>query len=467
MLLTIATTISPATDLGFLLHKNPGRVDPQEVPLSFGVGRVFWPEVSDRRCMAALHVAVEPVDRSERQRGRGGEVAYVTDLPYAAGSYLPSAIQRAFGTAIAGRCDNRPQLAASAIPLEIEVTPVACRNALTPGELFGPLGWAVEDIPLPLDPAHPAWGSIHHRIRLTGEMRLSQALRHLCVLLPVLDGRKHYFVGEAEVDKLLRLGEGWLKDHPESRVIGRRYVGFRHLAQAVERAQDIADAPQEVDGAPHERPAVLQELRIAAVAERLAQAGARRVADLGCGEGDLITALLADARFDKVIGVDPSPQALAKAARHLHLDRMGEPARARVELLQGAATYPDSRLAACDAAALLEVVEHIDPWRLQALEAAVFDIMRPRTVVVTTPNREWNALIPALEDGKLRHRDHRFEWTRQEFHDWATSVCAHHGYQFEWFAVGAECAGLGPATQGATFTQAGTRQAGTPQVGHG
>ena len=340
MLLTVTTTAPPATDLGHLLHKNPGRPDPQEVELPFGRGFVFWPEVSDARCTAALHVAVGPAGAAE-ERGRG--VAHVSDLPHAAGSYLPAAIQRAFGTAIAGRCASRPDLAASAIPLVLEATPVACRGALSPSALFGPLGWTVEDIPVPLDPAHPEWGAIHHRIRLAGVARLSDALRHVCVLLAVLDGRRHYFVGDAEVDKLLRLGDGWLMGHPEARYIARRFVGFRRLAKAAGLALDSGGVP-DGDGPPHERPGPLQAARIACVAGRLARAGARRVADIGCGEGALVAALLADARFDRVIGVDPSPAALALAASRLRTDRMQELARARVELIQGAATYPDSRL---------------------------------------------------------------------------------------------------------------------------
>ena len=257
------------------------------------------------------------------------------------------------------------------------------------------------------------------------------------------------------MDKLLRLGDGWLNDHPERDRIVRRYLKFGHLVRsAIGQVAGTPDGDGLLQaGEPHVRPTSLQEARIEAAVNRLAEAGARRVADLGCGEGDLVAAILDDRRFDGVIGVDPSPTALQKAAKRLRLDGMQLARQSRVTLVQGAATYPDSRLSSCDVYAMLEVIEHIDPWRLPAMEEVVFGSGGPRTVVLTTPNREWNATIPSLADGSLRHGDHRFEFTRQECLNWADGVASRRGHRHEWFGVGGEMPGVGPATQGLVFTR--------------
>lgn len=481
MLLTIATTLGPdASDLGRLLHKHPGRL--QEVELAFGRAVVFYPEATEARCEAALHVEVGDVDRAKDRRGRGAvDSGYVSDRSYAAGSYLPSAVMRAFGTALSGRCDSRPELAASDIPLDIVVTPVSCRSRATATDLFSPLGWEVEETALPLDPAFPEWGDApHRRIRLGGSARLSDALRHLCLLLPVLDGQKHYFVSEDDVGKLMRLGDGWLDAHPLRDLILRRYL--RHSRQLVAAAEtalaegraaqheedqgetdpsgDLAaeEAATAADGTPDApSPPVaegrmgLQEARVAAAVHQLELAGARRVVDLGCGEGDLVLALAANPAFREIVGVEPSPFGLERASRRL--ERLPEAWRSKVRLIQGAATYPDTRLAGFDAFALLEVVEHIDPWRLPLLEEAVFGDDGPRTVVLTTPNRDYNALFPGLGCGRLRHGDHRFEWSRGELVAWAEGIVDRRSYAFDTFSVGPLVDGVGAPTQGVVFSR--------------
>ncbi len=193
MILTLTTTASPATDLGFLLHKHPDRVHTFE--LSFGLARVFYPEASAARCTAALMLEVDPV---ALVRGRGmTETQYVNDRPYAASSFLSVAISRVFGSALGGRCRDRPELAATAIPLEIELAALPCRG----GErflrqLFEPLGYQVEARSLPLDETFPQWGaSAYFDVRLTATARLADALSHLYVLVPVLDAEKHYWLG--------------------------------------------------------------------------------------------------------------------------------------------------------------------------------------------------------------------------------------------------------------------------------
>jgi 3' terminal RNA ribose 2'-O-methyltransferase Hen1 len=176
------------------------------------------------------------------------------------------------------------------------------------------------------------------------------------------------------------------------------------------------------------------------------------VVDLGCGNGKLLAGLIAERQFAEIVGADVSHRALEAAARRLRLDRMPSAQRARVHLMQTALTYRDRRLAGFDAAAVVEVIEHLDPMRLAGFTRVLFGATRPRTVVVTTPNREYNALFDGLPPGAVRHRDHRFEWSRDEFRAWSGGAAAVHGYEVRHVPVGPEDAELGPPTQMAVFT---------------
>jgi len=469
MFLTISSSAPPATDLGFLLHKHPGRVQAFELPV--GVAHVFYPEATEQRCTAALLLEVDYVGLVRGKRFGGADAfslgQYVNDRPYAASSMVAVALSRVFRTAMAGRCDARPELAERALPLEVHIPALPCRGGAALAErLFAPLGWSVAATPVPADPEVPRWGDSRYvDLRLSGELRLASALHHLYVLLPVLDDAKHYWFGNDEVDKLIRAGEGWLQTHPERDVITRRYLAHRRslVTTAVGRlaelddtaAEALDDAVGDLDPAePPEPPQPLAELRRAAVLAELQAAGATRVVDLGCGEGALLRALTDDARYTKIVGVDVSARALQIAARRLHLDTMPDRQRSRIELLQSSLTYRDDRLAGFDAVVLMEVIEHLDPPRLGALERTVLGHARPTTVVVTTPNVEHNVRYPGLRPGSMRHRDHRFEWTRQEFRTWADAAAAAHGYTVRAAPVGPDDPEVGPSTQMAVFTRA-------------
>ena len=262
MLLTISTRHAPATDLGYLLHKNPDRVHRAE--LSFGDVFVVFPEAAEDVCTAALLVEVDSVGlvRNRHQSRHAPSLFdYVSDRPYTANSYVSAAIGKMFGTAMGGRSKERPELAEQAIPLEIAIPVLACRGAGNILEqLFGPLGWQVRAEPIAMDPAHPQWGDSPYRsVVLTGELRLKDALEHLYVLLPVLDGSKHYWVNADEIDRLLRRGGAWVANHPERDLIARRYMrrdrkltsdALARLAELDESASvaseepDLADDPE-------------------------------------------------------------------------------------------------------------------------------------------------------------------------------------------------------------------------------
>ena len=459
MLLTITTTHRPATDLGFLLMKNPANVHTATLP--FGTATLFYPEASEERCTAAITLDVDTIDLV---RGKARlEDQYVNDRPYAASSLLSVALGRLLNTAMGGRSKDRQELADTAIPLEVVVTPLPARGGVELVErLFAPLGYAVTATPIELDPEHPEWGaSPYVALRLTGEVRLAALLTHLFVLIPVLDNQKHYYIGEDEVEKLLRKGEGWLEKHPARELIVQRYLRFRGLMTRASTALDDrveAEAPEEalardaVEEA-FEKPIRLNDQRIARVVDLLKELGASSVLDLGCGEGRLLRELLKLPSVRKITGVEVAPRVLAAAGDRLRLDHMPDMQRQRIELLQGSLVYRDDRLKGYDAAAVVEVIEHLDAERLPAFEAALFGHARPGAVIVTTPNRDYNAMFETLPAGKFRHNDHRFEWTRAEFRHWAESVGLAHGYAVRFEGVGNEDAEHGTPTQAAVFTR--------------
>ncbi|MGW1025775.1 3' terminal RNA ribose 2'-O-methyltransferase Hen1 [Streptomyces sp. NPDC002577] len=483
MFLTISTTGTPerpATDLGFLLHKHPDNA--QAFSTSYGTAHVLYPEASAQRCTAALLLEVDPVAlvRRGKGKGRGGApdaalAQYVNDRPYAASSLLAVALSRVFSSAMKGQCAARPERAGQRLPLRIEVPALPARGgAELVRALFEPLGWTVTADAVPLDEQFPEWGDSRYvRLVLEGELRLAEALRHLYVLLPVLDDAKHYWVAADEVDKLLRAGDGWLAEHPEHKLITSRYLARRWslTRAAMERLELVRLAEtddtevEEIDNAVGESsadvddeqgpatsgPVPLAAQRRQAIIEALRAAGASRVLDLGCGQGQLVQELLKDSRFKEIVGVDVSVRALTTAARRLKLERMGERQAERVSLLQGSLAYTDTRLKGYDAAVLCEVVEHVDLARLPALEYAVLGSARPRTVLVTTPNAEYNVRWETLPAGHVRHGDHRFEWTREEFRGWADRVAERYGYEVEFAPIGPDDPEVGPPTQMATF----------------
>ncbi|MFJ5882748.1 3' terminal RNA ribose 2'-O-methyltransferase Hen1 [Kitasatospora cineracea] len=512
---TTGTAENPASDLGFLLHKHPDKV--QRFATAHGTAHVFYPEAGEQACTAALLLEIDPTAllRQGRGKGRSGSpdlalAQYVNDRPYAASSLLAVALRTVYRSAMKGECAHRPELPGRALPLRIALPAVPVAGGDGPGlveRLFAPLGWQVDARPVPLDESFPEWGDSRYvRLELTGTLRLADALQHLYVLLPVLDGSKHYWVAPDEVDKLLAAGQGWLADHPERALIIRRYLSRRwsltrlaterlalaRLAEADDREAEeidnaVPDAPETADGTDiadtAEDAATVEEVNAAgptgpievvagaadgveggrecggplaaqrrtAILAALGRTGAARVLDLGCGQGELVGALLKEPRVTEVLGVDVSSLALTIAARRLRLDRLPERQARRVKLVQGALTYTDARLKGYDAAVLCEVIEHLDLPRLPALEYAVFGAARPGSVVVTTPNAEYNVRWETLPAGHKRHDDHRFEWSRAEFAAWTEQVAADYGYTVELEPVGPVDPEVGAPTQLAHF----------------
>lgn len=468
MLLTISTTHTPATDLGFLLEKHPERV--QEARLAAGRALVFYPEASAELCTAALLLEIDPIGLVRSKGAKPGDAGldqYVNDRPYVASSFLSVAIGAAFRSALAGKSRERPELAEAAIPLELRLSAVPCRGGeKVLRQLFEPLGYSVEVRRLDLDTKFPEWGqSPYYDLVLGGNLRLCDALRHLYVLIPVLDDRKHYLVGEAEVEKLLRHASEWLPAHPMKEWIAERYLKHKRGLARLALEQLTIDEPEEESvgeatlppaaerEAELERPASLNERRLVQVSELVASLQAKTVLDLGCGEGRLLARLLENRALDRVVGMDVSIRSLEVAAERLHLDRLPPRQRARIDLLHGSLLYSDTRFKDFDVATVIEVVEHLDPPRLAAFERVLFETAHPTYAIVTTPNREYNARFEKLPKGQLRHGDHRFEWTRAEFQAWCDEQCRRFGYLVEHHPIGEVDAELGAPTQLAVFSR--------------
>ncbi|MDE0318611.1 MAG: 3' terminal RNA ribose 2'-O-methyltransferase Hen1 [Acidimicrobiaceae bacterium] len=460
MLVSLTSTTPDARDLGFLLHKHPDRV--RSVDVGFGHAHVFYPEATPHRCTATTFVEVDPVGlaRSQRRHRPGGLEPYVNDRPYAASSMLSVALARLYRTAMSGTCDARPELVEQSLDLEVELPVVPVRGGSDVlRRLFEPLGYEVEAQPIALDAHFPSWGdSPYFSVCMGGRHTVRRVLEHLYVLLPVLDDRKHYWIGQDEIDKLLRRGGEWVKSHPETQMISRRYLRFggyareamSRLTEAGEDCDAVAEHQEGLEQA-IERPLKLSEQRLEAVAGAVRALGGGRVVDLGCGEGRLLERLVAEPAVTEVLGIDVSVAALQRAQRRLGLDELSERRRERISLQQGALTYTDPRACGFDIATMVEVIEHVDVERLDVLAEVVFGDAAPGAVVLTTPNREYNTNFEHLSPAGLRHGDHRFEWTRDGFAAWAHGVSEQFGYSVEMSGIGPLDPTCGSPTQMAVF----------------
>ena len=454
MLFTITYEGKNTQNLGYLLFKHPDRA--QQFPLSYGKAYVFYPEVSDARTTAALLLDIDPLDLARGKDGstEGGLFDYVNDRPYASTSFMSSAIVRVFGTAMSGRCDQMPELADS--PLHLTATLSALkdnRDAELAKQLFESLGYTVSTDRTQLDEKFPEWGdSPYIDLTISGNVRLCDLLNHIYVLIPVFDTQKHYYMAEDEIEKLLSHGEGWLADHPYREKITRRYFAQK---RSYARRANLPESEIEEAAEEKEIRTPLNTQRMETVRDAVLASGAASVIDLGCGECRLTSLLLNEPQIKRITACDVSVRELEKAAQKLHLDRTTEYRRNKLTLMQASLTYMDKRFSGFDCACIIEVIEHIEPMRIPAMERVVFEFAAPHTVIVTTPNREYNAKYEKMQENALRHGDHRFEWTREEFAAWTKHICETFGYTCELRGIGDTDPELGAPTQMGVFTKNG------------
>lgn len=461
MLLKISTTHQPATDLGYLMGKHPDRF--QTKKLSFGKAHIFYPVATVEYCEMAMLLDVNAIALArKREKNYATSFAlehYVNDRPYVASSFLTTAIARVLGSALNGNCKTHPELAETALPLEAELSVISAKG----GEkmiraFFEPLGYEIHLKGYALEEQFTEWGQSHYfKLQLKNTLTLSDLLTHLFVLIPAMDYNKHYYIGEEEVEKLLEKGGDWLKQHPENEWITRRYLKNRKaytqkaMAELTDEGWQIAEK-KEANEIELEKKLSLHQIRHQAVIKQLKKSGATTIVDLGCNTGKLLQELVKVPQFRKIVGYDVSHRALEIAHRRLYLEDASERHKERLQLMHGSLTYRDQRIENFEAAALIEVIEHLEPNRLRALEKVVFACAKPTTVIVTTPNQEYNVLFPTLPVGKFRHGDHRFEWTRAEFETWCTKIGEEFGYSYEIFPIGEEDEKLGSPSQMVVFS---------------
>ena len=444
MLITLTCYAPNAAELGFLLGKHPASVFERD----FSAGKVwaFYPEVADDHLTIACLTEIDPVGLVRGPAATALLEQYVNDRPYVASSLTSVALKTAFATAMSGRSQSHPERVTEKVRWEATLPVVACDggdNLIR--RLFTPLGYEVATTRLPLDAHFPAWGQADlYSVRLEGMQTVQDMFTHLYLLLPVLDNNKHYYVDTDETDKLIAHGGAWLAGHPERELIARRYLRYKRplITSVLERLAEVEDEvansveePEDAEAAeapetkPKDAEIGLHAQRLNAVMEAIREVGAHTLADLGCGEGRLLALALKEPTLKRILGIDVSSQALAIARRRLRLDRLPAAQLERISIEQGSLLYRDRRLEGFDVAAMVEVIEHLDPPRLSAMERVIFEHARPRRVVVTTPNREYNVQWEPVGTKKLRHQDHRFEWTRAECQAWAERVAATYRYR--------------------------------------
>lgn len=471
MLLTITYTGKQTQNLGYLLHKNPYRA--QSFDLSFGHAYVFYPEVSDEITTAALLLDINPIDLARGKLGTrdGGLFDYVNDRPYVSSSFMSTALSRVFNTAMSGKCDKNQELADTPINLTACIHMLPCRGTEElPKEIFEPLGYTVETRTSILDEKFPEWGdSAYIDLTISGTVTLSSLLNHLYVLIPVFDKQKHYYVNEDEIEKLMKHGEGWLASHPARNKIVNRYFTMRRsfAHRAIDRliesepvdAEDLDENAEEIEAETEaavpneikEKRISLNTRRLDAVKNAVIESGATSVIDLGCGECKLTSMLLEEKQIKRICAADVAVRALEKAKQNLRYDRMPPYKKDKLTLMQASLTYKDPRFSGYDAACIVEVIEHLDPLRIPAFERVVFEFAVPNTVVITTPNKEYNTHYEWLSEGNLRHNDHRFEWSRDEFAKWTDHICETFGYTVERSEIGDVDEEYGAPTQMGVF----------------
>ncbi|NIG55100.1 3' terminal RNA ribose 2'-O-methyltransferase Hen1 [Chitinophaga sp. Cy-1792] len=451
MLLTIKTTRYPATDLGYLLHKHPAKV--QQVSLSAGSAHIFYPEATEQSCTAALLLDIDPVHLVRKGANEFALDQYVNDRPYVASSFMSNAISYVYSSAMNGRCKDKPELTTEAIPYEVSISVLRVKGGeKLLRQLFEPLGYEVMAEQLMLDPLYEQWGmSQYFKVTLRNTLPLTAILRQLYILMPVCDNDKHYYMDSQEVEKLNEKGKGWLETHPEQEMITRRYL--KNIAALTKEAlsTNLKEEGATDDEKPKEK-IRLHDLRLNTVRDLLGELKVATVVDLGCGEGKFLRLLKDMPALTKVLGMDVSYSALEIAKHKLKLNKLPEAEREKFQLMQGSLTYRDTRLSGFDAGVLIEVIEHLDLPRLEILERVVFEFARPKHLIVTTVNVEYNVMYEKLQPGEFRHGDHRFEWTRAEFQAWGNKVAEQFRYNVSYQDLGEVHETYGAPSQLALFT---------------
>ncbi|MFC4100784.1 3' terminal RNA ribose 2'-O-methyltransferase Hen1 [Paenibacillus xanthanilyticus] len=450
-----------ANMLSHLLAKNPNNLYEREE--KGAKVRLVYTVCDEQRTEAVLHVSPDPIELVKGSPDSYDITQYINDREFVTSSLFCTYIRPSLGTALNGKPkETFAEWVSHKFALTLSFGPVAS-NLPEPvvEQLFASLGYEVEqergeaDYPFALK--HRS--SVRY-ITLRGRQTLQTALRQLFILMPVLDDYKHYFIGEAEVEKLERYGEGWLEAHPQRELIVKRTLRFADVIERYEAnrepareeqngaAEPAAEAASLADGAEPAPKVRLNEQRYQAICETVQGLEHKRtVVDFGSGEGKLSARLAELAGVQEVMAVEPSAIARKRAAdRFAKLAERGQGVVPKT--VTGSLFYYDESLRGKDVIVLCEVIEHIEAHRVERAIATILNEYAPHALIVTTPNREYNQVYEMGE--AMRHADHRFEWTRGEFRQacerWRTD-----GYELELQGVGERHEAYGHPTQMAIF----------------
>ncbi len=428
--------------VSYLIAKNPNNVYERNEK-GFKV-RLVYSIFNKEEVQFVIYVKPDPIDLVRNSSDLLDITHYINDREFAVSSLFITAIRKALGTALNGKPDEEYQKWVEH-PFDIEVAfgPVATDlRDQDVADLFEPIGYQVE---IERGESTIRTRSSARFVKVSGRQTVQNALKHVSILIPVIDNYKHYFLDEREVEKLERYGEGWLENHPLKQLIVKRALRFNALISQSKYYEKKQHYPKQAES-PKIRLNDLRYEAILNVIQTLSQKDT--IVDLGAGEGRLSVQLGFLEGVKEILSIEPSNKSRLKAIERFEQVKVKE-GYVEPQSLPGSLFYFDSRLQNKDIIILCEVIEHINEDRLPKIFETILHDYRPKTLIVTTPNQEYNVLYEM--DDEMRHDDHRFEWTRAEFAQHVEGWAVSYPYQVTIRGIGEEHPIHGHPTQMAIF----------------
>ncbi|WP_042142009.1 methyltransferase domain-containing protein [Paucisalibacillus sp. EB02] len=446
MQLTIHATGSNVEVISYLLAKNPNNL--YERSNNGHLVRMFYNKFTSEEVEVTFFVTPDPINLSRNSSENYDITSYINDREFVVSSIFCSFLRSALGTALNGKPkEEYASWVNHAFNFQFSFGPLT--SDLSDKQiidLFAPLGYEVEITYGKVDyQVNIKSKSTARFVTLKGLTTLQNGIRQIFMLIPVLDNYKHYYIDEKEIEKIERYGEGWMDTHPQREFILRRALRFKELLDSVEM-----DAKSKSEGKAAEKRVRLNDLRYEKIIDYIKNLTNREsIVDFGSGEGKLSVRLGFVKGVKEILAVEPSEVAALKALKRF------EELRGKENFLQptpvmGSLFYFDERLKSKDVIVLCEVIEHIDEYRLPKIMGTILREYKPKTLIITTPNQEYNQVYDMGKE--YRHSDHRFEWTRVEFQEWCNS---HNpgSYELTFEGIGEEHPTFGYPTQMGMFTR--------------
>jgi 3' terminal RNA ribose 2'-O-methyltransferase Hen1 len=442
MQLSLTVRGSGAEAVSYLIAKNPNNLYERNEK-GFKV-RLVYPTFTKEEVQFVIYVKPDPIDLVRNTADSYDITHYINDREFAVSSLFITTIRKALGTALNGKPDEAyAEWVDHPFEIELSFGPVSTDlRDHELAELFEPIGYQV-DIQRGVSVLREK--SSARFVTISGSQTVQNALKHVSILIPVIDNYKHYFLDEREVEKLDRYGEGWLESHPLKQLIVKRALRFNALISQ----SKYFGKKQHTSNQNENRRIRLNDIRYEAILKVIQSLEHKEtIVDLGAGEGKLSVQLGFLGGVKEILSIEPSNKSRIKAIERFEQVNTKE-AYVEPKSLAGSLFYFDSRLQNKDIIILCEVIEHIDEERLPKIFETILNDYRPKTFIVTTPNKEYNILYEMSEN--LRHDDHRFEWTRAEFFQMMREWSAKSPYQISIQGIGEEHSEYGHPTQMAIF----------------